>query len=495
MYKEIFVQVAEDETEVAVLEEGKLVEIYVEREPDKRLIGNIYKGIVKNVLPGMQAAFVDIGLEKNAFLYVDDALSNSIWQDRKNGYDQIEGIKPNIRDIIKEGQEIVVQIAKEAVGSKGARVTTQLTVPGRYLVLMPYVDYIGISKRIESEQERERLKGIAEEIKPEQVGIIIRTVAEGASREDLEQDLESLVKICGRIKQRAKQISAPAVIHKDLELIQRILRDVFDSDVQKLSVNNSAVFDKVIDYLEVMDVSLKSRVFLSDTENLFQKHAVDLEIEQALKRKVWLKNGGYLVIDEMEALTAIDVNTGKYVGSTDLADTVFWTNAEAAKEIGRQLRLRNIGGIVVVDFIDMKNSEHQEEILRILEEAVRTDKMKVHILGITQLGLVEMTRKKARNSLSSMLERICPYCEGKGKILSEESVSIRLLKELREKAALFSTDTFIVSAHPAVNKIIYSAKRNKNIPIDEQLGIQIQFKDKEENLIGEYNIEPVYRQQ
>lgn len=414
MYKEILMQVAKEETKVAVVEDGRLAEIYLERAPDQRQVGNIYKGVVKNVLPGMQAAFIDIGMEKNAFLYVADALAYNIWHDEI--VSPKDAVRPNIRDIIKEGQEIVVQISKEAVGNKGARVTTQITIPGRFLVLMPTVDYVGISRRILDEEERTRLKAIADEIRIGSMGLIVRTVAEGASREELEQDIQNLVKLWERIKKRVQQVSGSAIIHKDLELVQRILRDVFSDDVQRLYVNDKSVMEKVIEFLEIMNVSLKNRVFLSDTIDLFEKYAIDYEIEQALKRKVWLKCGGYLVIDEMEALTAIDINTGKYVGSTDLADTVLKTNSEAAREIARQIRLRNIGGIIIIDFIDMQKNDHREEILRILETELKKDKMKVHILGITPLGLVELTRKKVRHSLSKVLEKTCPHCEGKGRI-------------------------------------------------------------------------------
>lgn len=414
MYKEILMQVAKEETKVAVVEDGRLAEIYIERAPDQRQVGNIYKGVVKNVLPGMQATFIDIGMEKNAFLYVADALAYNIWHNEI--VPPKDAVRPNIRDIIKEGQEIVVQISKESVGNKGARVTTQITIPGRFLVLMPTVDYVGISRRILDEEERARLKAIADEIRIDSMGLIVRTVAEGASREELEQDIHNLVKLWERIKKKVQQVSGPAIIHKDLELAQRILRDVFSDDVQRLYVNDRTVMEKVIEFLEIMDVSLKNRVFLSDTTDLFEKYAIDHEIEQALKRKVWLKCGGYLVIDEMEALTAIDINTGKYVGSTDLADTVFKTNSEAAREIARQIRLRNIGGIIIIDFIDMQKNDHREEILRILETELKKDKMKVHILGITPLGLVELTRKKVRHSLSKVLEKTCPHCEGKGRI-------------------------------------------------------------------------------
>ncbi|MDD2211822.1 MAG: Rne/Rng family ribonuclease [Clostridia bacterium] len=421
MYREILIQAAEEETKVAVLEEGQLVEIYVEREPDQRLVGNIYKGVVKNVLPGMQAAFVDIGLEKNAFLYVEDVWTNLLGPGGESRTEHpAEAIRPNIRDLVKEGQELVVQIAKEPVGTKGARITTNLALPGRYLVLLPMADYIGISRRITDEAERERLKDIAEQLKPEKIGLIVRTVAEGACPEALGQDRQKLLKMWERLMLRAENTSGPLLLHQDLGLVQRVLRDVFSGDIQKLSVNARSVMAMIIDYLDIVDESLKNRVFLSDTAKLFAKYAVEQEIAQALKRKVWLKNGGYIVIDETEALTAIDVNTGKFIGSKDLADTVLKTNCEAVREIARQLRLRNIGGIIIIDFIDMDTENDRQKLLAVLEEELKKDKVKTHILGITSLGFVEMTRKKVRQSLSSTLEKCCPYCGGKGRVLSEQ---------------------------------------------------------------------------
>lgn len=491
MHREILVQVADEETKVAVLEEGHLVELYVERAPDQRLVGNIYKGLVKNVLPGMQAAFVDIGLEKNAFLYVEDALSDVLMYGEASIVVK-ESIRPNIRDIVKEGQELTVQIAKEPVGSKGARVTTQITLPGRYLVLMPAVDYIGISRRIEDVKERERLKTIAERIKPANMGLIVRTVAENAEADELEQDINSLLKIWDRIKQRSLQVSGPNIIHRDLELVQRILRDIFSDDVTKLSVNSRPVLERVIEFLDVTDVNLKGKVFLSDTANLFAKYAIDHELTQALKRKVWLKSGGYLIIDQVEALTAIDVNTGKFVGSTDLADTILKTNLEAAKEIVRQLRLRNIGGIIIIDFIDMLEDDHRQEVIRTLEEELRKDKVKTHILGITPLGLVEMTRKKVRQSLASTLEKVCPYCEGKGRVLSEETVYQNLLGDLQDVAARTTAETLIVEAHPQVVALINLKMEEDLRDLEKQLGIRLVVKGIEHFHLERFNLKPIY---
>jgi ribonuclease G len=487
MYREILVQAADEETQVAVLEDGKLAEIYVEQMPSQRQVGNIYKGIVKNVLPGMQAAFVDIGLEKNAFLYVEDALTDKIGQqDRMKN-----GVNPHIRDIVKEGQQLVVQVAKEPTGTKGARVTTQISLPGRYLVLMPTMDYIGISRRIENEAERERLKSVAEAIKPPEMGLIIRTVAEGAEREDLEQDVANLLSIWQRVKKQGERVAGPALIHKDLELVQRILRDVFTEDTRKLSVNSRQVFERVNEFLDVCDVSLKGKVYLSDTENLFKKYDVYHEMEQALNRKVWLKSGGYLIIDQMEALTAIDVNTGKFVGSTDLADTVLKTNIEAAREIARQLRLRNIGGIIIIDFIDMQSPVHKLEILQTLEEELKKDKVKAHILGITPLGLVEMTRKKVRQSLSSILERNCPFCEAKGRILSENTAFLLLKKELKEMAERGTVDTFVVEVHPQLATLVTGVGGSTQEELEEKLGIKIIVKGRGHIHPAKYVIRPV----
>lgn len=447
MLKEIVVNVTEEESRVAVLEDKVPVEIYIERSVNQRLIGNIYKGRVENVLPGMQAAFVNIGLEKNAFLYVEDALPvRSMEGNGQAG----SALGANICDILKQGQEVVVQIVKEPIGTKGPRVTTHITLPGRYLVLMPAVDYIGISRRIESEKERERLKDIASRIKPEGVGVIVRTVAEGIEEEDFYQDVTILTKLWRKILNRSTHGPVPNLLHRDLVLVQRILRDVFTEDVDRLILDSRYEYEKVLDLLDITGPHLKVKVFYDDRENIFEEYCIQQEIEKSLKRKVWLKCGGYLVIDQAEALTAVDVNTGKYVGTTNLEDTVLKTNLEAAREIARQLRLRDIGGIIIVDFIDMTKEGHRQEVLQALEEEIKKDKTKTNILDITQLGLVEMTRKKIRPSLSEVLQKPCPYCEGRGKVLSEETLGIHFKNQIYNVARQTSADTILVEANPLV---------------------------------------------
>ncbi len=447
MLKEIVVNVGEEETRVAVLEDKVLVEIYIERSINQRLVGNIFKGRVENVLPGMQAAFVNIGLEKNAFLYVEDALpSNSPEGSGQTGYT----LGANICDILRQGQEIMVQIVKEPIGTKGPRVTTHITLPGRFLVLMPTVDYIGISRRIESERERERLKDLANRVKPEGMGAIVRTVAEGIEEEELRQDIALLTKLWRKILSRSAHGTVPNVVHRDLELVQRILRDVFTEDVDRLILDSRYEYEKVLEFIDISDPRLKLKVFLDERENIFTEYGIEQEIEKALKQKVWLKCGGYLIIDQCEALTVIDVNTGKYVGTTNLEDTVLKTNLEAASEIARQLRLRKIGGIVIVDFIDMSEEAHRNEVLQALEEEIRKDKTKTNILGITQLGLVEMTRKKVRPSLSEVLQKPCPYCEGRGKVLSEETLGINYKNQIYNVARQTTAQTILVEANPLV---------------------------------------------
>ncbi|RJQ32940.1 MAG: Rne/Rng family ribonuclease [Peptococcaceae bacterium] len=447
MLKEILANIGEEETKVVVLEDKVPVEVHIERSVNQRLMGNIFKGRVENVLPGMQAAFVNIGLDKNAFLYVEDALPTR--SPEGNGHSgSILGT--DIGDILKPGQELLVQIVKEPIGTKGPRVTTHITLPGRYLVLMPMVDYIGVSRRIESEKERERLKGLAYRVKPAGMGIIVRTVAEGVEDDELRQDIALLVKLWRKITSRAAHGAAPRLVHRDLELVQRILRDVFTEDVDRLIINSRSEYEKVLDLLDITGPHLKLKVFFDDRENIFEDYSIDQELEKALKRKVWLKCGGYLVVDQAEALTAIDVNTGKYVGTTNLEDTVLRTNLEAAREIARQLRLRNIGGIIIVDFIDMTQEGHRQQVLQVLEEEIKKDRTKTNILGITQLGLVEMTRKKVRPSLTEVLQRPCPYCEGRGKVLSEETMGIHFKNQIYQLARETVADTILVEANPLV---------------------------------------------
>jgi ribonuclease G len=454
MRKEIVINVGLGETRAGTLEDGRLMEIYVEREDAERIVGNIYKGRVENVLPGMQAAFVDIGLERNAFLYVDDAVA---YKNVQRDLDEpLEHPKyKTIKDLLKPGQQIVVQVTKEPMGTKGARVITHASLPGRYLVLMPTVEYIGISRRIVDEAERARLKAVAKSVKPKGMGLIVRTVAEGVSEVELAADCRFLVGMWETIQEQAKRTGAPALLYKDHDLVYRLVRDMFSADVDKFVLDDLDEYRKTIDLLQTLAPHLKNHVFLyHGGPSIFDAYNIEQDLAAVMSRKVWLESGGYLVIDRTEALTSIDVNTGRFVGSTNLADTVLRTNLEAAAEIARQLRLRDLGGIIIIDFIDMDTVEDERRVIERLEEELRRDKTKNHVLGFTGLGLVEMTRKKARQELSDILHKTCPYCEGKGRLLSEHTVASRVRREVFRRVKQYDFQAILIEAHPSVAAVL-----------------------------------------
>ncbi|QZY56614.1 Rne/Rng family ribonuclease [Crassaminicella profunda] len=452
---EIIVNSSLNQTRVAMLEDGELVELYIERENSKRTVGNIYKGRITNVLPGMQAAFVDIGLEKNAFLFVKDAVPVEMSGNRD----------VSIRDVVKNGQEIVVQVTKEPIGTKGARVTTHITLPGRYLVLMPDVDYIGISRRINNEDERERLRKLLEGLKPNNMGVIVRTAGEGKEEKELKEDLKFLLKLWQKIDKEKNLGFAPRTIYRDLDLIHRTIRDMFTSSIHKLTINDQEKYKSILDLVELIAPHLKSRVEYFEIDmDIFDYYNLEKMINNAIARKVWLKSGGYLIIDQTEALTVIDVNTGKYVGSIDLEDTVLKTNKEAAEKIAKQLRLRDIGGIIIVDFIDMNNDDAEREVLDVLEKALERDKTKTNVLGITQLGLLEMTRKKIRGRIGSIMQKKCPYCEGTGKVLSEYTVIQNIEREVKRIAVHTNAEAVWIEVAPLIEEFL---KTDKNRFIKE----------------------------
>ncbi|MGF7186173.1 ribonuclease G [Desulfitispora alkaliphila] len=407
MEKIIYYQVNKDRAALAVYE-GRLVEVYIEESKTSPLVGRIYRGKVVNVLPGMQAAFVNIGLEKNAFLYVDDALPTSTDNENK---------KPCITKVVAPGQELLVQILKEPGGAKGARITTHITLPGRYLVYMPTMEHIGISRKIEDVRERDRLRELGEKLKPPMAGIIIRTVAEGKRNAELSWDIEMLEELWDKINSDYKKARAPELIHSDMEIEERIVRDFLSEDVQSLITNNKKSYEKLQQRANSIQQGLDKVIKLEECEDIFSKNNVYKDLEVALQSKVWLKSGGYLVFDQTEAMLVIDVNTGKYVGSTTLEETIFHINMEAVDEIARQIRLRNAGGIIVIDFIDMESEFKRQLVLERLTEAVKRDQMKITIVGQTPLGLVELTRKKVRPSLESALTHQCPRCRGAGRLI------------------------------------------------------------------------------
>lgn len=438
--KSIIVNIVPEETRTVVVDQGELREFAIERPSSAHLVGNIYKGRVQNVLPGMQAAFVDIGQEKNAFLYIGDGMPKHAVQSLENN------------EQFHIGQNVVIQIVKDAIGSKGPRATTHITLPGRSVVLMPTVDYIGISRRIESVEERLRLKAIAEKICPTDMGVIIRTVAQGQSEMALKKDIDYLVKLWNSLKSRSKVSNTPTLLYRDADLMIRIVRDYFTAEIDCLVIDQQEAYTRVCDLLRYISPDLEKRVIFYQGElDVFTAYGLMEEIEKLGKREVELKSGGFIVIDKTEALTVIDVNTGKFVGQTNLSDTVFQTNLEAAAEITKQLRLRDIGGIIIVDFIDMDRPEQKQEVLSFLEQQVKEDKTKTNIVDITPLGLVEITRKKSRQNFEGIIYSSCPYCGGRGVVEAPETVRIKIARQLRLlEDKQHAVNGYIVQVHPTV---------------------------------------------
>ncbi len=447
MEQKIIVNYDPKETRVALLESGKPVELYVERPLRQRIVGNIYKGVVENVLPGMQAAFVDIGEERNAFLYVDDIPQ----QDEGGG----GGNRLPIQRLIHVGEKVMVQVMKESFGSKGARLTGHITLPGRYLVLMPGHNYVGVSRRIKCQEERERLKKTVEEIRPPDAGIIVRTAAEGADEESLANDIQFLTGLWEKTRTSFQREKSTALLYQDVALIYRIVRDLFNDNINRFIIDNKQEFNKVMEILGYLSPHLKGRVeYYREKEPVFERFHIEEEIERSLNRMVWLKSGGYLVFDQTEALTVIDVNTGKFIGKNNLEQTIFKTNMEATEEVARQIRLRDIGGIIIVDFIDMNSEEHKQQVLEKLRENMSRDRTKSQVLGITHLGLVEIARKKVRQGISAIMQQPCSYCQGKGRVLSPEAVSGKVERELKRILQREEVEAVLVETNSEVAALL-----------------------------------------
>ncbi|MDO8588914.1 MAG: Rne/Rng family ribonuclease [Armatimonadota bacterium] len=487
MSTEIIVNVDTRETRVAIIEDGKLVELRIERE--ERVVGSLFKCKVSNVLPGMDAAFVDIGLERNAFLYIADILPEA--GEEFPAARREPGRAVRIKDVLKVGQELLVQVVKGPRGTKGARVSTRISLPGRYLVLMPDADNVGISRKIEDPPERDRLKRITDRIRPLGCGIIVRTEAEGQSETELRQDMDFLLRMWDQIQEKSRKIQAPGLVHQELSLIYKTIRDVFGSDVHKMIMDAPLDYDKALELIDLISPRMKSRLALYDEqEPIFERYAIESEIDRLLRRKVWLKSGGHITIDETEALTTIDVNTGKFIGTTSLADTILKTNLEAATEIARQLRLRDIGGIIIMDFIDMSNLKDRQHVVTALEKALRKDRTRTKISHISPLGLIEMTRKRTGETISEAITGACPYCQGRGKISSPETMSVTVERELRKIAAESDEQAFLVTVHPEVAIYLIGPHGETIEAIEKQLRRQIYVRASESMHIEKYDIVP-----
>jgi ribonuclease G len=448
MAVELLVNVTPQETRVALVENGVLQEVFIERARRRGLVGNIYKGVVKRVLPGMQAAFVDIGLERAAFLHASDI---AVAGDEES-LEQAGG-EDNITRLLNESQQILVQVIKDPLGTKGARLTTHITIPSRYLVFMPEAGNVGVSQRIEDEGERQRLRDIvlAERGEQSQGGFILRTAAEGASADAIGSDLRFLQRLWASVQGRIGETAPGEVAHEDLPLVLRVLRDISDTEVEKLRIDSRETFQKVEGFVRKFTPELIDKLeYYPGERPIFDLYSVDDEIQKALGRKVQLKSGGHMVIDQTEAMTTIDVNTGAYVGHRNLEETIFKTNLEAAQAIVRQLRLRNLGGIIIVDFIDMQNDEHKRQVLRALEKHIERDHVNCHISEISSLGLVQMTRKRTRESLEHVLCETCPTCGGRGSVKTAETVCYEIFREILREARQFDAEQLLVLASQEV---------------------------------------------
>ncbi|HVF60749.1 MAG TPA: Rne/Rng family ribonuclease [Thermoanaerobaculia bacterium] len=469
------------QTRIAVLESDRLTEAFVERHRHRGCVGNIYKGRVTRVLPGMQAAFVDIGLERDAFLYVSDVAPDlDALEDMESEEPadeppaQHHHVTPSIDDLLKPGQEIIVQVIKDPLPGKGARISTHVTLPGRYLVLLPTVRHFGVSRRIEEEPERERLLALLAELPLAAGGLIVRTVGEGRGKDEFATDLEYLVRLWEKVRQRAGRVSAPTLLHQDVDLALRVVRDLLNQEYAVLWVDGEDTYARIVEFLDLVQPALVGKVKLFRQEaTLFEQFGIEEQIEAALKSKVWLKSGGYIVINPTEALVAIDVNTGRFVGQRTLEDTVLQTNLEAVQEIVRQIRLRDLGGIVVIDFIDMIEKEHREEVFAALGAELKKDRAKNKVLNISEFGLVEITRKRSRANLERLLTQPCPYCGGRGRVKSTTTICLNLRKQLLRQGRRAGQAELLLRVHPEIARALQEEERAILAEIERSLGVNI----------------------
>jgi len=483
MANELIINVTPQETRVALLEERVLAELYIERTKDRGIMGNIYKGKVVKVLPGMQAAFVDIGLEKASFLYVSDVYGGM--EDYEEMIFQGEelpnafNLSSQIEDLLSEGQEILVQVSKEPLGTKGTRITSHITLPGRYLVYMPTVDHVGVSRRIKDERERRRLRESIMAMRPPSGGFIVRTASEGAELDDIRTDMEFLMRLWNNIQKKKDSSAAPSLIHNDLTMVLRVIRDILSPQVNRIIIDSKEEYENILSFINTYIPKQKHELILYEKEEpIFDAYGIEMEIDKILGRKVWLKSGGSIVIDMCEALVAIDVNTGRYVGKRNLADTILKTNLEAAKEIAYQLRLRNIGGIIIIDFIDMEREGDREKVFQAFEEALRKDRQKTSIFEISELGLVEMTRKRTRENISRILSEPCPYCEGAGLVKSKITVCYDIFREIERSSSVLGGNSIMVEANPEVADLLYEEERGGVEELERRLKKKILIKGK-----------------
>ncbi|UCF19357.1 MAG: Rne/Rng family ribonuclease [Gemmatimonadota bacterium] len=476
MKRQILISAAPHETRVAILEDNVLVELMLDRPDAQRMVGDIYLGRVEGVLPGIQAAFVNIGTDKAAFLHVSDLADED-----PEASEEEKGVKryPPIQTLIRKGEDILVQVTKEPIGTKGPRVTAQISLPGRYLVYMPRSEHIGVSRKIEDREERSRLRRLMRDVlKQEPGGVIVRTVGEDAKRKSLERELQGLMKTWKRIESRVAQHQAPAQIHKEAHLAAGIIRDLFSEKVDALIVDSREIFNEVRGYLEAVDPDLMRRVSLHEgAVTLFDKYEIEDEIRRSFERRVELPSGGHIVIESTEGLVAIDVNTGRYTGKKDPEKTILRTNLDAAREVARQLRLRDIGGIIVVDFIDMEDKANRDRVMQELRLHLSRDRARTKAFQISELGLVEMTRQRVRPSIYHTVTRPCPYCNGAGRIVTPITVVRRIERAVRRVAAAREEKRLVIRLHPEVALHVLEEEPNLLRRLESDLKVDIELRD------------------
>ena len=494
MQKSIVINADPKETRVAILEDKQLVELLVERPDERRIVGDIYKGKVNAVLPGMQAAFVEIGLAKTAFLHASD-LSASLGEDVDLLDDDDSGdggggsrgrgrrrprreASPKIEDHLTKSQEVVVQVTKEPISTKGPRVTQQVTLPGRYVVFMPGADHLGVSRKIASREERMRLKKILRQVRPRNAGLIVRTAGEGKSLEEFREDVDYLVKLWKKIERRRESAPSPALIHRELSLATGLIRDLLSADVDEVVVDAPDAYQEIVDYLKSVSPDMVKRVRQYRGKlPIFDAYRIEPEIEKLFERKVWLKRGGYIVIDQAEALVAIDVNTGRFVGKRDQEETILKTNLEAAREISRQLRLRDMGGIIVLDFIDMESEANKKAVLEELRKNLKRDRSRTKTFAVSELGLVEMTRQRERPSLLHYYSDDCPYCNGLGKVLSLNSVALKIERLLTRIGVNTQEKMIELRVSPEMAQHLFAENAERLARLEEKYKFRIDVRD------------------
>ncbi len=484
MGQEIAISITREETRVAVLDNGVVTDLYVDRAKRKDFVGNIYKGKVVKVLPGMQAAFVDIGLERAAFLHVSDLSMDTepgdTLVDSEEDDKGPEVPRPRrqttrpIEQLLQEGQELMVQISKGPIGTKGPRVTTYVSLPGRSLVFMPNVEHIGVSRRIPKDEERARLKEIMKRLRRPGYGYIVRTVSEGVKEDDLRSDVEFLNVLWQDALKKREELPAPSLLHSDLTLTFRVVRDLFSRKVERLLIDSKEEYEAVKDFVHRVLPEQTNRIhFYDKEESLFDHLGIEMEISRALNRKVWLKSGGHIVVDHTEAMTVIDVNTGRFVGKRDQEETILRNNLEAVKEIAYQIKLRGIGGIIIVDFIDMEREKNREKVYQALVDAMAGDKARTRISRVSDLGLVEISRERVREDLLRTMSEPCHYCEGRGYTKSPTTVAYEVFREIRRIGRLSDEQKIVVCAHPGVAGLLQDEEHQGIEDLEREYGVKI----------------------